>query len=526
VGFRLLAGVAWVTVGLVLLIACVNITGLLVARVAERRREIAVRVAIGAGRARVVQAMLIESFLLVATGVAVGLPLALALNQIPWPGALGAMQDAMALDRRVLPFSGALVVAATVVCGIVPALKATRSDVVSEVRLGGEGVTPRLWLRQALVVGQVAMSLLLVVASLLCVRSQIEVGRTDLGFDLDHGVVVSFALDRSQYPGEARVRFAEPLVDRIEQVPGVSAVSMASVVPLSGDSLVRSFHPAGRTDIPGTRPSTYSVGPHFFRTLAIPVLRGREFMAVDQAGTPPVAIVNETFARTYFPNQEVLGQRVATADEADAEVIGLVRDHRIGTIGEAPQSVVYYAFAQRPRNLILHVRTATSPDALVNSVRRAVEGAGVAVPFTVQTLGSATSLEMTMRRAGTWLMGTMGAIGLLLAAIGLYGVMSHLVASRTAEIGIRMALGASAGRIHEEVLRRALRVVAAGVGIGALLAVGLLPVFRTFLAGVSPFDPLVFGTAALLLAVVGLGASYVPALRSARLDPIRALRHL
>jgi ABC-type antimicrobial peptide transport system permease subunit len=255
-------------------------------------------------------------------------------------------------------------------------------------------------------------------------------------------------------------------------------------------------------------------------------LQGSDFVASHKAGTAAVAIVNETFARTYFPGRDVIGQRIQTANEPEAQVIGLVRDNRIGTIGEAPQSVVYYPYAQRPSALVVHVRTATSPDRVVADVRRAIDEVDGTVPVSVQTLRSATSLELSMRRVGTFLMGTLGALGLLLAMIGLYGVMTYVVASRTAEVGIRMALGASRRRIRREVLQRALGVVAPGVGIGAVISLGLTPALSTFLAGISPFDPVAFGGAAVLLTLVALAASYLPARRSSELDPMRALRRL
>ena len=312
---------------------------------------------------------------------------------------MAGLQDLMAIDSRVFPYAIPFVLLTTLVCGVLPALRATRKGVVADVRQSGETVTPRTWMRQALVVGQLAMSLFLVVATLLFIRSQIRIGQADVGFDLDHGVVARFGLDQTQYPGEARARFAERLVERIAQIPGVSSATMANLVPLGGDSLLRSFHPAGRTDIPGTRPSTYSVAPEYFRTLGIRTAQ-RARVRPSSSRAPAVAIVNDTFARTYFPGQDVLGQHVQTEDEPEAEVIGVVRDHRIGTIGEAPQSVIYYPFAQRPRSLIVHARASSSPDGLIAAVQRAIDEIDATVPVNVQTLRSATSLEMNMRRLG------------------------------------------------------------------------------------------------------------------------------
>ena len=525
IGYSAFRTLSMVTGALVFLIACVNVAGLLMARATERRREIAVRVAIGAGRARVVQAMLVESLLLVVTGGVIGLAISYAVNWAPLPAEMGPLRNLMVPDGRIMPYAAPFLLLTTLICGVLPALRATRATVMNDVRQSGEGATPRMWMRQALVVGQLAMSLFLVVATLLFVRSQIQIGHTDLGFDLEHGVVARFGLDQRQYPGEARAAFAERLVERISQIPGVTLASVSNFVPLGGESLLRSFHPAGRTDIPGTRPSSYSVGPDFFSTLGIRLLKGREFGRTDRIGSPTVAIVNETFAKTYFPGQDVIGQHVQTEDEPQAEVIGMVRDHRIGTIGEAPQSVIYYPFAQRPRTLIIHARTA-SPDGLVTPVQRAIDDIDATVPVSAQTLRSATSLELNMRRLGTMLMGAMGAVGLLLAMIGLYGVMTYVAASRTAEVGIRMALGASRPRIRQEMLLRALKVVARGVALGALASLGLTPLFRTFLAGISPFDPVAFAGAAMLLTLVGIAASYIPARRSSRLDPMRALRQL
>ena len=526
--FRLVATAAGVTAGLVLLIACLNVAGLLMARAAIRQHETSIRVAIGAGRGRVVQMTLMESLLLVGAGSAVGLPLAFALSRIPLPASIASLQGVMAFDAGLLPFAVALVGVTTLICGIVPAVSAIRADVVSALRQGGESATPRTRLRQMLVTAQVAMSFILVAAALLCVRSQIEIARLDLGFDIDNSVVARFRFDAGQYPGWARVRLADQLVERIERIAGVSSASPADLVPLGGNVLVRSFHPAGRTDIPGTRPDTFSVGPGYFRTLAIPLLRGRDFHTADRVDTPSVAIVNETYAGTYFPGRDVIGQRVQTADEMDAEVIGLVGDSRIGTIGETPPSVVYYPYAQRPSELVLHVRgaSASPPTTLVSAVQDAIEEIDGTVPVGVQTLRDAAGLELTMRRAGMLLLGAMGVVGLSLAVIGLYGVMASIAASRITEIGIRMAFGATRHRIRREMLRRALSVIAPGVAIGVTASLVMTPAFGTFLAGISSFDPIAFLGAAAVLLFAGLAAGYAPAERCARLDPMRALRRL
>ena len=521
---QILTSLSFLLVGLVLVIACVNVAGLLLARAAGRQRELAIRVALGAGRMRVVQTMLAESFLLVLSGAAVGLPLALAINQFPFSGPLTMLQDAMTPDLRLGLYAAALVMATTLACGLIPALRATRANVLAGVRQGGDRATHNLWWRHSLVVGQIALSLVLMVGTLLCVRSQMRIAGLDLGFDVGRSVVARFSLDGTQYPGQARVIFAERLRERIEQLPGVSRVGVANFVPLGGDSLVRSFHPAGRTDIPGTRPSTFSVGPEYFRALGIPHRSGRDFGPSDAAGTPSVVIVNDTFAATHFPGVDPLGRRVHTADEDEATVVGVVGDYRIDTIGEAPKSVVYYPFAQRPRALVVHARTTTPPERRVPAVARVIADVDPGVRVDVETLGGATAMELNMRRVGTTLMGVVGVVGLCLALLGLYGVMSYVTASRTVEVGIRLTLGASPARIRGEMLRRALGVVGAGVTIGAAASISLTPALATFLAGVSPYDPIAFGGASLLLLACGLAAGYLPARRAARIDPAQSLR--
>jgi putative ABC transport system permease protein len=451
--------------------------------------------------------------------------MAFALDKVPLPASLAWMQDTMALDGRLLPFALAIIAGATLICALVPALRATRADVVAEVRQSGETTTPRLRLRQTLVIAQMALSLVLMMGAILSIRSHQHVASVEVGFDLDRGVVARLGLDASQYPDDERARFADRVVERITQIPGVSSAAAADLVPLGGDSLVSTFHPAGRTDIPGTRPSTFSVGPDYFRTLGIPLLRGRDFDTSDVAGSPVVAIVNEIFARTHFPDADAVGQRIATAGKPEAVVVGVVRDHRIDTIGEAPKSVAYFPYAQLPGRLIVHARTSIAPDALVAAVQGAVNEVDPTVPVSVQTRRTSASFELGLRRGGTVAMGAMGVVGLLLAMVGLYGVMAYVAASRIPEVGIRIALGASPRRIRREMLQRTLALLGAGALAGAVVAAGTMPALTTFLAGVSPFDPIAFAGAAVVLVFVGLAATYVPVRRASLVDPMRALRH-
>jgi predicted permease len=524
VGFRLFPIVLLVLFGLVLLIGSVNVAGLLLARAVSRQHELTIRSALGASRFRVIQTVLSESFLLSLLGTAAGLALTHLLSRSDVLGSMRPLQRVFQPDRQLLVPGLVLVALTTLLCGIAPALRSSRTDLLTGLRKGASGATGRLNVRSAFIVGQVALSLTLLVVSSLCLRSQMRIVGMDLGFDLDHGVVMRFNVDPVRGPLEARLAFADRVVERVEQIPGVHSAAMTALVPLGGDALVASFHPAGRSDIPGTRPSTLSVGPRYFETLSIPVLQGREFDETDRDGTPAVAIVNQTFVNTYFPGLRVLGRRIEIGGESDAEIVGIVRDSKIDTIGEAPKSVVFYPYAQRPRRLTVIARIAGNPAATLPAFRAAIDELDATAKVTIGTLRDAASTELTMRRVGTQMVGAIGIVGLLLTAIGLYGVVSYLVASRTAELGIRMALGATPRQLHREVLRHAARLVGGGVAIGAAASLLVTPALATFLAGLSPADPIAFLAAAAVLMLVALVASYLPARRVARVDPLLTLR--
>ncbi|MGH9175022.1 MAG: ABC transporter permease, partial [Vicinamibacterales bacterium] len=372
VGFRLLPIVLLVLFGLVLLIGSVNVAGLLLARAVSRQHELTIRSALGASRFRVVQTLLAECFLLSVLGAAAGFALTNILSRLDLLGSMGPLQRVFSPDRQLLVAGLFLVALTTLLCGVAPALRSSRMNLLAGLRKEASGATGRVNLRSAFIVGQVALSLTLLVVSSLCLRSQMRIADIDLGFDLDHGVVTRFNVEPARGPLEARLRFADRVVERVAQIPGVRSAAVTALVPLGGDALVASFHPAGRSDIPGTRPSTLSVGPRYFETLSIPVLQGREFAATDRDGTPAVAIVNQTFVNTYFPGQRALGQRVEIGGESYAEIVGIVRDNKIDTIGEAPKSVVFYPYAQRPRRLTVIARTAGNPAATLPAFRAAI----------------------------------------------------------------------------------------------------------------------------------------------------------
>jgi predicted permease len=520
--------------GLVLLIACSNVAGLLLARATARRGEFAIRLALGAARARLIQSMLVESFLLALLGAGAGLLLAVWLlpmlsvvtlpNQQP-------IQLSIESDLTLYLYGLGLALASGLLCGIVPALRASDVSVLADVqRAGSRGITGRLWLRHSFVVGQVAASVVLLVVSSLFLRSLMRIAKLSPGFDLDHGVVATFYLEPNRYTGEAAALFADRVLERADRIPGVRSSSVASVVPLAGDTSAARFQIQGRPPTRNARTYLNNVGPRYFDTMGIRLLRGRDFRPSDRVGSPPVAIVNEAFQRAYFPGEDAVGQHVGYGGESFSEIVGLVKDSAYESVAEEPTPVLYYSYAQVPslstqaRPLVVHLRTDGDPAGAIRSVTRAIADVDNKVAFDVKTIREATTFEFALRRLGSVLLGSLGAVGLLLATIGLYGVVAYAVASRTPEIGIRMALGASSHRVLWSVLGQGLRLVGLGVAVGTLLSLLMTRVIADLLAGVSPTDPITFVGTAIVLAVTGLVASYVPARRATRIDPLMALR--
>ena len=522
----------FVLFGLVLLIACSNVAGLLLARATARRGEFAIRVALGASRARLIQSMLVESLLLACLGAGAGSLLALWLvpmlsvvtlpNQEPVQLSIGPTFTLYLYGLGLALVSGLL-------CGIAPALRASDVSVLADVqRVGSRSITGRLWLRHSFVVGQVAASVVLLVVSSVFLRSLMRIASLHPGFDLDHGLVATFYLEPNRY-GESATLFAERVLERVDRIPEVRSSSVASIVPLAGDTSAARFQIQGRPTARRARTYLNNVGPHYFDTLGIRLLRGRDFRASDRIGSPPVAIVNEAFQRAYFPGEDAVSHHVGYG-EPYAEIVGLVKDSAYASVAEEPTPVLYYPYAQVPslstqaRTLTVHLRTEGDPAGAIRSVRRAILEVDNKVAFDVKTIREATTFEFALRRLGSALLGSLGAVGLLLAMIGLYGVVAYAVASRTSEIGIRMALGASSHRVLWSVLGQGLRLVGIGVAVGCVLSLLMTRVIADLIAGVSPTDPITFVGTAMVLVLTGLAASYFPARRATRIDPLLALR--
>jgi len=514
--------------GLVLLIACANVAALLLARTATRRHEIAVRVALGARRGRLIQTLLAESVVLGLIGAACGFLLTLSLipviNAFALPGVGPGAHLRIEADGWLIAYGLLLALTTSVLCGLLPAVRGTHLSVAAELRdTATVGITGRLRVRHAFVVGQVALSTFLLVLSALFLRTATHAAAMAPGFDINDGVVAKLTLQAGR-SHEARAALVDRMTERLLVLKNVSSVSVANLVPLGGDSVQRGFQVEDERYASGRPVCINSVGPRYFATMGIPLRGGREFQPTDRPGAPPVVIVSETFADRYFPGQDALGRFVRSGDDPFAEIVGIVGDSKYERVTEEYQPLLYYSFAQRPSDPVFHVRVAGSPVAMVATIRATAEGLDPTALVDVRTLYEAASLEVALRRTASALLGGLGTLGVLLAMIGLYGVMAYVVTSRSAEIGIRMALGSSSRRIIRTVVVHGVTLTTAGVIIGIPASLMLTVPLRSLLAGISPLDPIALGTVVIALLATGLCASYVPALRATRGNPMAALR--
>jgi putative ABC transport system permease protein len=523
-------------VGLVLLIACANVANLLLARASVRRKEIAVRLSLGAARSRLVRQLLTESLLLALLGGACGLLLAAwadraLVSVLPSLRLPVSIALELKVDPRVLAFNLILSFATGLLFGLVPALQASRPELVSALKSqaapAGTGGR-RLAGRNLLVAAQVALSLVALIAAGLFLRSLGEQQRADPGFSADRLVRLQFDLGLRGYDEARGEGFVRELAELAAAVPGVAAATVAQAGPFQG-SIARSVFLDGqeRTDNNGILIQINAVGPRYFETIGVPIVRGRAFTAADRTGAPAVAVVNEFMADKFWPNQSPLGQRFRFyGDTASTEVVGVAKQVKYNSIGEDPQPYIYLPLEQRyAGSLTLVARAAIEPGPVLLAVERQVRALDKDLPLTgVATLRQVLHDGLFAPRMGALLLGIFGALALVLATVGIYGVMSFSVAQRAREIGVRMSLGALPRSVLALVLYQGMTIVALGLGLGLATAFAVSRLTANLLFGISPTDPLAFVATTLLLAAVALAATVIPAQRATAVDPVVVLR--
>jgi predicted permease len=533
--FTLMA-VLMIVVGLVLLMACANVANLLLARAAGRQKEIAIRLAIGAGRRQLVRQLLIESFLLAFAGAGVGFLLAavaahaISSFKLPLPFPIGFDFN---VDWRVAVFTLGLSAITALVFGLVPALRASRPDLVDSLKDGPAGVGrgARSRMRNTLVIVQVSLSLVLLTTAGLFLRSLGNASSIDIGFKPANLLIMSVDPKIQNYSRDKTVQFLTQLHERVSALPGVRSVSFVGVVPLSIGAAMNKFNVDAAKGHPAQNVVAIvdTVGTGYFQTMGIPLLRGRDFTAqVDGQST---AIINETMAAHLFPGQDPIG-RTIRQDKAAYTIVGVARNSKSRTIGEKPSDAVYLFLNAAPEKATsffgttIIVKTSIDPRALASAVRQQIAALdpNMAV-FNAETMQEHVDKSLLLPRISALLLGVFGAIGLTLAAIGLYGVMSYSVRRRTREIGIRMALGAKRPTVLRMILRQGLILTAIGLAIGLAIAFALGRFTASVLYGTSGTDLLTFVTVSLVLLVTAVAAVLVPALRAAHVEPITALRY-
>jgi predicted permease len=526
-------------VALVLLIACGNIANLLLARMRERQREIAVRSALGAGRKRIVRQLLAESLALSAVGGLAGCALAF----IGTPAILSLIGDSVpraadaGVDPRVLSFAVFVSLVAGLIFGIVPAIAASKTDLISTLKEGGRSeIIGRDWLRASLIVGEVALGLVLTAGAGLLITSFSHLVHTSQGFNPDHLTTLFFETPDAHYK-ETRAQFYREYFDKVRGLPGVQSAGGVMILPMTNDGAVISFedpeHPVPESQHPSADLSPIS--PEYFHTMQIPVLKGRDFSERDDMKSLQVMIVNHAFAQKFFPGEEVLGKKLrpgagngTPGGSPWREIVGVVGDIRLGATQREMRPAMYLPASQLNTWCCLYsvVRTSLDPQSLEASVQRIVAAMDKDIPVTqVRTMNELMFSELAQPRFATVLLSTFAGLAIVLTIVGLYGVMTYTVSRRTREIGVRMALGAQRSTVLKMVLRDASILLAVGIALGTAAALASASVLQSMLYGTGSRNPVVIIEVCIAVAVAGLLAAYIPAFRAAKVDPMVALRY-
>ncbi len=524
-------GLLLAIVSLVLVAACVNLAGMMLARASARAREIAVRLAIGASRARLARQLITETALLFVAGGAAALLLtrwltALLLAVMPaLPIPVGVD---MPIDWRVMLFAVGVSLAAAILSGLAPALQASRPNLVPALKNETATRGGRLRLRGAFIVAQVAVSLVLVIAAGLFARALARAGSIDPGFDQRHVDVVTLDLSLSGYKDAEALAFADRTLDRVRSLPGVLSASFAADLPLDGGRM--GF---GALRVPGRRNAhggeTFdcdwnAVSPAHFATLGIRLVSGRDFTRADSPTAPRAIIVNEAMARSVWQTSDVLGRQLRDQDDHTLTIVGVAPDTQLVELGERVEPYVYVPLTQVYDSRV-SLLVKSSAGGMIPQLRAVLRDLNPNLPVTsAMPLEQVTAITFVPQRMAAAVAGSLGVVVLLLAAIGIYGVTSYAVQRRTREIGIRMALGAGGTHVLRLVVRQGIVLTAAGLGLGLAAGAAAAQGLRGLIFGVSALDPIAFGGAALVFAAVSLAASYVPARRATRVDPMIALR--
>ncbi len=523
-------------VALVLLIACVNLANLLLAQSASREKEIGVRAALGASPRRVMRQLLTESLVLAIISAIVGFAIAYGGRAALWSFRPPLLEDGdvdLSFDSRVLLFTIGVALFTAVIIGIIPAIKAARPNLVDALNLGGRGGTVgwrRNPFRSLLVVSEIALALVALIGAGLFIRSLQNAQRIVPGFESKKLFVFAFDLGALHYEEGRAQQYFRAAIERAKASPGVESATIASNFPLGG-GLSRTVFPEGQDETSGYRGTLTQlddVAPNFFETLRIPLVAGREFNDSDRKDTNQVAIVNEAMAKQFWPEQNAVGKRFHFFGETQLrEVVGVVRNTVVNTFGEDPQPVAYLPLTQDySAAASMQVRTSGRPEPVIATVRSQVQSLDTNLALTnMTTVGELIDQGLWAPRVGAGLLSIFGGLALVLAVVGVYGVLSYSVNQQTREIGIRMAMGAQSGRVLRLVVGQGMKLALAGLVLGLVAAFAATRVLSSLLFGVSAHDPLTFGGVALVLAVAAVLACYIPARRATKVDPMVALRH-